>query len=328
MYTIIDYVWIGGNNELHSKVKVVYSKIKKLSDVPIWTFDRSSTYQGECANSEGFIRPKRMFKCPFRKKNGLIVICDTYNADGAPLETNYRYHAEKFFEKYKNEAPWFGLEQEYFIFERKTNLPVAYQGNINYEHYCGAGGNNIFCRSLVDEHMEACIYAGVKIVGTNSEVSISQFEFQILAEGIEAADHLWVARYILEKLTEKYHVYINYHPKPLPDYNGSGCHINFSTKKMREKEGLGSVMEAINKIKLRHNELIKISGTDNELRLTGQHETSDYHKFSYGIGCRDTSIRIPNEVINNKCGYLEHRIYASNVDPYQATAKIMEIVME
>jgi len=41
------------------------------------------------------------------------------------------------------------------------------------------------------------------LAGINAEVGPSQWEFQIgIAQGIEAADHLWMARYIINRLGE------------------------------------------------------------------------------------------------------------------------------
>ena len=38
-----------------------------------------------------------------------------------------------------------------------------------------------------------------------------------------------------------------------------------------------------------------VYGKNNEERLTGHHETASYNTFTYGIGTRNTSIRIGNE---------------------------------
>ena len=67
-----------------------------------------------------------------------------------------------------------------------------------------------------------------------------QWEFQIFGKGSKkAADEMWVARYLLMRLCESYGVDVNWHCKPLgaTDWNGSGMHSNFSTKRMREVGG-------------------------------------------------------------------------------------------
>jgi glutamine synthetase len=35
--------------------------------------------------------------------------------------------------------------------------------------------------------------------------------FQLFAQGAKAGDEIWVARYLLDRLTEKYGYYIEYH---------------------------------------------------------------------------------------------------------------------
>lgn len=88
------------------------------------------------------------------------------------------------------------------------------------------------------------------------------------------------------------------------------------------------VIEAmIEKLSKRHNEHIAVYGDDNDLRLTGRHETGHIGKFSYGVADRGGSIRIPRSVALAGCGYFEDRRPASNIDPYRVTGIFVETTL-
>ena len=322
-----EYIWIGGNNELRSKCRVFDDSLR--TDFPDWNYDGSSTNQATGSESEIIIKPRKIFPCPFRKGINVMILCDTYYPDGKPHPTNKRTEAFEIFNKKFYEHPWYGLEQEYFL--TLNGKPLGCEGDIpeQGQFYCSIGAENTFGRKLVEEHLEACIYAGLQISGINAEVAPGQWEFQVgPCEGIEAGDQLWMARYILERLGEKYGYGVDYRPKLLKEINGSGCHCNFSTENMRNgnalKSGMQYIVEAIEKLSETHDEHMKVYGEGNENRMTGHHETSSYNKFSYGIGNRGCSVRIPNETVKKGCGYFEDRRPAANCDPYLVTSKIFE----
>lgn len=335
---IVDYVWIGGNGELRSKIRVIHSKSPRLtiSDVPTWNYDGSSTDQADASNSEIILNPVRLFPCPFRPGIGSIVLCDCYTLNNEPAKYNHRHEALKIFSKYDDQEPWYGLEQEYFIFDNNTGKPLGFNdNNVQGQYYCSVGSQNAFGRIISDNHLAACIQAGIKISGTNAEVAPGQWEFQIgPVNGIDAADQLWVARYILEKISEVHGVTIVYSPKPLTgDWNGSGCHINFSTHNMRnivadQLSGLKLIESVMVKLRKNHDDHMNVYGEDNKERMTGRHETSSFDKFTYGIATRCASIRIPSETARDGKGYFEDRRPAANVDPYQATSIILKTIME
>ena len=154
-----------------------------------------------------------------------------------------------------------------------------------------------------------------------------QWEYQVgPVEGIAIGDHLWVSRYILDRIAEDYNVTISFAPKLFDDWNGSGCHSNFSTKTMREGTGgMDYINQMMAKFAAKHTDHIMMYGDDNQKRLTGIHETSSLNDFSFGVGNRAASFRIPTSTAAaNGKGYVEDRRPASNIDPYLVGAMLVD----
>jgi glutamine synthetase len=333
------YVWIGHSGELRSKSKT-FELPKNVSaqdfQFPHWDYDGSSTNQAIGCNSEVILHPVRVFPDPFRK-NAFLVMCDIWDYTGNPHPDNNRYHASQIFNEYKHEKPWFGLEQEFFLFKRGTHTPSGLVWNKDTklppqgQYYCSVGASNCFDRQLMEDFYAACLFSGIKISGINAEVAPSQWEYQIgPCEGIEQGDHLWMSRYILLRIAELYNYDIDFSPKPiLGDINGSGCHVNFSTLEMRSENGLEHILSAIQKLKEHHKELISsYGGEDNKQRLTGKHETAKWDTFSWGYSDRGSTVRIGRKTQQDKKGYMEIRAVASNCDPYKTTSAIFETAIK
>ncbi|RAJ07525.1 glutamine synthetase beta-grasp domain-containing protein [Arenibacter echinorum] len=327
----LEYIWLDGyepTQNMRSKTKVEENFSGKLEDCPIWSFDGSSTRQAEGGSSDCVLKPVAIYPDPHRI-NGYLVMTEVMNADGTPHVSNGRATIED-----EDNDFWFGFEQEYFIMDTRTELPLGFprggypkpQGM----YYCSVGGLNTHGRDLVEEHADACIDAGLNFEGINQEVACGQWEFQLFAKGAKkAGDEIWVARYLLDRLTEKHGYYIEYHPKPLgdTDWNGSGMHANFSNTTLRtcgSREVYEKICEAFRPVVKEH---IEVYGEFNEQRLTGKHETASIHDFSYGISDRGASIRIPIITVQKGWkGWLEDRRPASNGDPYKIAGRIVKTV--
>jgi glutamine synthetase len=315
-HTIVEYVWIGGNgDDLRSKCKTIKGDITRVEQLSEWNYDGSSTCQATTENSEVLMRPVALFNDPFRKNGNKIALCDTYHIDGTPTNTNFRAFAKKIFDKGVEEHdPWFGIEQEYVVMNligTGLSWPVGWpEGNFPQcqgQYYCSTGSGNNFARELMNAHYKACLYAGVAIYGTNAEVMPGQWEFQVgNSKGIDIGDHLWMARYILERVAEYFYVRITFEAKPI-------------------KGDIKAIHEQLNNMSREHVTSISLYGLNNHLRLTGIHETSSMDQFSYGVGNRAASVRIPRTTENAQCGYYEDRRPAGDIDPYVVGASLFSI---
>jgi glutamine synthetase len=256
-------------------------------------------------------------------------MCEVLDSKGEPHESNGRAHIED-----DDNDFWFGFEQEYFLWDPETNKPLGFPVN-GYPapqgpYYCSVGAKNAFGREIVEEHLDACLDAGLNVEGINAEVAAGQWEFQIFSKGAkDAGDQIWVARYLLERIGEKYGVSINWHCKPLGqlDWNGSGMHANFSNTTLRtcgDENVYKKILEAFRPVVAEH---IAVYGADNDQRLTGKHETASIHDYSYGVSDRGASIRIPLYTQQKGWkGYLEDRRPNSAADPYKVAARIIKTV--
>jgi len=325
------YVWIGGLEavDLRSKSRTLEKVPSSPSELPVWNYDGSSTGQAPGHDSEVLLHPARIYRDPFRGGDNILVLAEARLPNGESAPNNRRSAANEVMEKAKDLSPWFGIEQEYTLFSRNKwplGWPEGGYPGAQGPYYCGAGADRIFGRGVVEDHYRACLYAGVKISGTNGEVMPGQWEFQVgPCEGIQMGDDLWMARYLLLRVAELHNVVVDFDPKPIPgDWNGAGCHCNYSTKPMREEGGFAVIKEAIEKLGKKHEEHIQVYGEGNERRLTGLHETASIDTFSWGVANRGASIRVPRDTEKDGKGYLEDRRPASNIDPYAVTAKIVD----
>ena len=331
MKVMAEYIWMDGHaptQKLRSKTKILNKKTSSISELPDWGFDGSSTNQAEGNFSDCLLKPAWLCKDPIRGEDNILVMCEVMNADGSMHVSNTRAHLREVAEKFAKENAWFGIEQEYTFFEGRNPLgwPEGGYPAPQGPFYCGVGADEAFGREIVEDHLDACLEAGIEVCGINAEVMPGQWEYQIGPLGpLEVADQMWVSRWLLYRISEDYGVSATLHPKPVKgDWNGAGAHINFSTQSMRKKGGMKVIEDACEKLGKKHDEHIAVYGAHNEQRLTGNHETCSMSQFRYAVSDRGASIRIPMQTANDGYGYLEDRRPSANVDPYQACAILIE----
>jgi len=347
MKFLAEYIWIDGTaptKQLRSKTKVI-SNSKMVSSTewspnepipmdwfPTWGADGSSTNQAEGADSDIILKPVNACADPFRKGN-YLVLCEVYNADGStPHSSNTRHDLVKVLEAGadKDEA-LFGFEQEYTLM--KTNgEPLGFPENgfpaPQGPYYCAVGAGKIFGRDLYEEFMQRVMDANLSVSGFNLEVMPGQAEFQVGAvDGLTAGDHIWLARWIIHRVSEKYDAVVSLDAKPAKgDWNGAGMHVNFSTKEMREEGGAAAIEEACVALSKKIEYHLDRYGVGIEERLTGAHETCSYKEFKWGIADRTASVRIPRLVEITGTGYLEDRRPNACADPYEVATALLTTI--
>ncbi|ODA66288.1 glutamine synthetase [Methyloligella halotolerans] len=329
----LEYIWLDGYEpvpNLRGKTQIKeFETFPSLEELPLWGFDGSSTQQADGSNSDCILKPIRVFPDAARE-NGVLVLCEVMLPDGEPHPSNKRATI------LDDDDAWFGFEQEYFFYKdgRPLGFPTDGYPEPQGKYYTGVGYSSVgsVAREIVEEHLNLCLKAGINHEGINAEVAKGQWEFQIFGKGSKkAADEMWMARYLLERLTEKYGIDIEYHCKPLgdTDWNGSGMHANFSTAYLREVGGKAYFEALMAQFEKNLEDHIAVYGPDNHMRLTGKHETAPWNKFSYGVADRGASVRVPHSFVKNDYkGYLEDRRPNSQGDPYAIASQILKTISE
>ncbi len=341
-----EYIWLDGTkpvSQLRSKTRYINSRKGdlSLSDFPEWSFDGSSTGQATGSDSDCLLLPASFSPDPIRGEGNYLVLCEVLRPDGSAHETNTRSKLRAVLDAGAgSEEPWIGYEQEYTLFDgaRPLGFPAhgfpAPQG----PYYCSIGADRAFGRAIAERHAVLCEQAGLVFYGLNAEVMPGQWEFQIGYRGgvnddpsaLNVADHLWIARWLLQRVAEEAGVCVSFDNKPMKgDWNGAGMHTNFSTARMRSANGgIEAIDRAVTRLSQNHAEHIALYGDRLDERLTGLHETCSIQEFRSGAGDRGASIRIPLGVALKGAGYFEDRRPGANADPYLVAARLAATVCE
>ena len=329
----LEYLWLDGCNptQIRNKTKIV-ERFDTTGDpregisAPVWGFDGSSTQQAEGNDSDCVLQPVRVYPNPLHY-NSSLVLCEVYDVQFRPHKSNTRHTLDLTLQYLDNDPEeWVGFEQEYTLFQdgRPLGWPKDGEPAPQGDYYCGRNAGE----EIMTAHTDLCLEAGIRICGTNAEVMLGQWEYQIgPGSSLHMSDDLWVARWLMEKICDGHDVTVSLDPKPIEgDWNGAGCHTNFSTKQMREEGGNKPIFTACQDLEKAHKEHMAEYGEGNERRLTGEHETQAIDTFSWGVSDRGASIRIPWQVDQDGKGYLEDRRPSANCDPYRVSKKLLETI--
>jgi glutamine synthetase len=136
-----EYIWIDGTNPsplIRSKTKIV----EDGKEPGIWGFDGSSTNQAVGNDSDCVLQPVFVCDDPLRSAGDKLVMCEVLLTDFTPHETNTRAACLATAEKYADQEPVFGVEQEYTFLKdgRPLGWPLTGYPAPQGPYYCGVGG--------------------------------------------------------------------------------------------------------------------------------------------------------------------------------------------
>lgn len=444
---IAEYIWLDSNNKYRSKTRIMNDiqltnedVLYSTSTYPNWSYDGSSCDDNKGIESitECVLIPHAVYNDPFNADTEYfkytLVLCrnyyyDSYHASDIHILENYEDEFIELIgngkymlvpihsdmepslwenETFKSEDIKLGFEQEFFMIDTSTQLPIGFSKSstscpftyiivkllrhlglssgylpVSGEqgpYYCGTGPYNVFEREFLNETQTLLLDANINIKGFNYEVAPGQAEFQVFGNAVNACNDLLMTRYILQRNSEYYEIDITFEPvvinKTHGKFNMSGCHTNISFNSFRNLKFMNSfidenesvsndttnttesnsnttssnkmstysssiksvsdfmnAVEYLYSLEFTNKELFEsIFGNNNCNRCTGDLETSNWLYFTWGVGARDTSVRVPLDSLlsnantsntantantsNKDKMYFEDRRPGSNVEPF------------
>lgn len=334
--TVVDYIFVDHTRlDVKMKTNVLNNKVTSIADLPYAHASLCGliveTEPPLNMLSELVLRPVRLYNDPFRGHPHKIALCDVMKDLSTPADINTRHKLVACEKVIASFDPLIGFEQEYVISGEYRKQRGAFPRKNSYHDYVGKMPTVHVERNLTEEHMWACLKAGLHFCGITREKAESQWEYQLgPASPVNIADDLVVSRYILARLAEKCDVTVTFDPVPDISCFTSALHVNFSTKKMREAKGLQHIEQTLQRFSRQPQEELLTSfdrrgGKDNIHRLVGN--TSRPKASGVTIGGKQAALRIPAVVQLLGKGYLEERRPSADADPYTVLAAFLPAMM-
>mmetsp|Transcript_14603 Transcript_14603/g.31837 ORF Transcript_14603/g.31837 Transcript_14603/m.31837 type:complete len:488 (-) Transcript_14603:875-2338(-) len=139
---LVEYVWLGSSgSDLRSKTKVLDFKPASVEEVPVIVVDGSS-YGIAAEDHEVYLKPRKIFRDPFRGGDHLLVLCDTFQPPQVdacsmmsfsqpvlqPHPSNNRAPCESVMKRAQASHPVFAIEQEYMIVAETPQVSLSSGG--------------------------------------------------------------------------------------------------------------------------------------------------------------------------------------------------------
>lgn len=335
-----EYIWPNGRTATHglsSKTRVVNisGDAPEVERFPDWSFDGYRTGQAERSAPDCVLKPVCVVRDPLRAGEHYLVLCEVFNPDGVKHPSNVRGDLRAILARgAETHEAWIGFEQEYRLMRDSRSLGQPEDSGNTGPCYCAVGADRTFGRELAEAHARLCETAGLMLYGLNAEALPGQWQFQIGYRDREdddpsllnAADHLVLARYLLQRLAERAGLVVSFDERAAEGGgHGARLHTTFSTSATRAEGGIDAIHDAIKRLAEQHEQ--HMAAYRGNLSERPPEAGADL-EFKAG-GCdRDASVRIPLGVEQTGSGYFEDRRPGAGADPYRVAARLAATVFD
>ncbi|PIX02842.1 type I glutamate--ammonia ligase [bacterium (Candidatus Gribaldobacteria) CG_4_8_14_3_um_filter_42_11] len=160
------------------------------------------------------------------KNKTIRFICDIYQANGQPYESDPRFVLKKAIQSAQAMGFQYtvGPEPEFYLFEKndsQESLPLDKGGYFDWTYSRGI--------RVAQEATEALKSFGVNVECLHHEVGEGQYEIDFnYGSALEIADKLLTLRYVVKKIADFNGLKATFMPKPIKGMAGSGMHVRQS----------------------------------------------------------------------------------------------------
>jgi len=160
------------------------------------------------------------------KNKTIRFICDIYQANGQPYESDSRFVLKKAIQEARAMGFQYtvGPKPEFYLFEKndsQESLPLDKGGYFDWTYSRGI--------RVAQEATEALKSFGVNVECLHHEVGEGQYEIDFnYGSALEIADKLLTLRYVVKKIADFNGLKATFMPKPIKGMAGSGMHVHQS----------------------------------------------------------------------------------------------------
>ena len=262
--------------------------------------------------------PSTLIQLPWRPEQGKVarMFCDITYPDGRPFEGDTRHILKGAIAEAEAMGYTFafGAEMEFYLFKLDEN------GEPTKIPYDNAGYMDIAPEDRGESvRREICLMLeqmGIRPESSHHESGPGQNEIDFrYSDPLAAADNALTFRSVVKTVAARNGLYADFSPKPLPDRDGSGMHVNISAR--GEGDPLPHVIAGI--LEKIEDMTVFLNPCEESYRRLGSHKAPAY--VTWSAENRSQLIRIPAAV--GEYRRAELRSADSMANPYLAYALLI-----